>query len=360
MVLASAAIFSQNGDPLKVVKVGTGELPPIGDNQILLKNLVSALNPSDVSAIEGIYPSQPIQTTTFSKEPAGVVGKEAIYEVAEVGKSVTNVKPGDWARPLGKTLGGWTTHLIVDSQNILPFPHVPGMPPSVAATLFVNPVTAYQLLTQFTKLEKGDWVIQNGANSAVGRAVIQLSKIWGYKVISVIRERSDSDNLKADLLELGSVAVVTDKEVQSPEFVKDTLPKLTGSQESVIRLGLDCVGGDNGTALLNLIALRGSFVIYGCMSKAAVQLGPAPMIFKNVSIHGYWLTANAAENPAAVGADFKEIMSLYVSGKFKTAPVEENVFKVDGTEEEKLATVLGALKKQLNGYSNKKQVIVYK
>lgn len=318
------------------------------------------MNPSDVFAIEGVYPSQPTQTTTFSKEPAGVIGKEALYEVAKVGKSVTTVKPGDWGRPIGKTLGSWTTHLIVDSQNILHFPHLPGMSPSVTATLFVNPVTAYQLLTQFTKLEKGDWVIQNGANSAVGRAVIQLSKIWGYKVISVIREHSDADSLKADLTELGSAAVITDKEIQFPEFVKNTLPKLTGSEDSVIRLGLDCVGGINSTVLLNLIASRGLFVVYECMSKVAVHLGPAPLVFKNVSILGYWLKANLSTNPAAVGSDFQGIMSLYVSGKFKTAPVEENVFKVNGTEEEKLATVLGALKKQLSGHSNKKQVIAYK
>lgn len=31
----------------------------------------------------------------------------------------------------------------------------------------VNPPTAYNMLTEFVALKSGDWVIQNGANSAV-------------------------------------------------------------------------------------------------------------------------------------------------------------------------------------------------
>ena len=33
----------------------------------------------------------------------------------------------------------------------------------------VNPPTAYNMLHEFVKLESGDWVVQNGANSAVRR-----------------------------------------------------------------------------------------------------------------------------------------------------------------------------------------------
>src|SRR5688572_14548492 len=46
-----------------------------------------------------------------------------------------------------------------------------------AATFSVNPCTAYRMLHDYEKLEggdDGDVVLQNGANSAVGQAVIQL------------------------------------------------------------------------------------------------------------------------------------------------------------------------------------------
>lgn len=40
--------------------------------------------------------------------------------------------------------------------------------------LQINPPTAYRMLKDFVDLKPGDTVMQNGANSAVGRAVIQV------------------------------------------------------------------------------------------------------------------------------------------------------------------------------------------
>lgn len=34
-------------------------------------------------------------------------------------------------------------------------------------------------------------MIQNGANSAVGQAVIQIARAWGLKTINVVRNRYD-------------------------------------------------------------------------------------------------------------------------------------------------------------------------
>lgn len=36
----------------------------------------------------------------------------------------------------------------------------------------MNPVTAYNMLSEFVDLQQGDWVVQNGANSAVRRSEI--------------------------------------------------------------------------------------------------------------------------------------------------------------------------------------------
>lgn len=65
-----------------------------------------------------------------------------------------------------------------------------------ASTINVNPPTAYRMLKDFVTLKTGDTVIQNGGNSAVGQLVIQLSKAWGYKTISVVRDRPDINSLK--------------------------------------------------------------------------------------------------------------------------------------------------------------------
>jgi trans-2-enoyl-CoA reductase len=45
------------------------------------------------------------------------------------------------------------------------------------------------MLKDFIDLKPGDWVIQNGANSAVGQAVIQIAAARGLKTINLIRDR---------------------------------------------------------------------------------------------------------------------------------------------------------------------------
>ena len=42
--------------------------------------------------------------------------------------------------------------------------------------LRINPPTALLLLTDIVTLKPGDWVIQNVANSAVGRLLIKLAR----------------------------------------------------------------------------------------------------------------------------------------------------------------------------------------
>lgn len=45
------------------------------------------------------------------------------------------------------------------------------------------------MLHDFKTLKEGDIVLQNGANSGVGKAVIQLAKSMGVKTLNVIRKR---------------------------------------------------------------------------------------------------------------------------------------------------------------------------
>lgn len=53
------------------------------------------------------------------------------------------------------------------------------IPPEYAATIGVNPCTAYRLLRDFETLREGDTIIQNGANSQVrvkDRNALRLSR----------------------------------------------------------------------------------------------------------------------------------------------------------------------------------------
>ena len=82
------------------------------------------------------------------------------------------------------------------------------IPLEAAATIAVNPTTAYRMLKDYIPLKPGlfqsmqcwvshfvclscigDCIVQNGSNSGVGQSVIQLAAAWGIKTINVIRDR---------------------------------------------------------------------------------------------------------------------------------------------------------------------------
>jgi NADPH:quinone reductase-like Zn-dependent oxidoreductase len=48
----------------------------------------------------------------------------------------------------------------------------------------INPPTASLMLREFVDLQKGDWVIQNAANSGVGSYLIVLAKLRGLKTVN--------------------------------------------------------------------------------------------------------------------------------------------------------------------------------
>lgn len=96
-------------------------------------------------------------------------------------------------------------------------------------------------------MQKGDWFIQNGANSGVGRSAIQLGRLWGLKSVNVIRNRPGVEELKEELKVLGADMVVTEEELADRSFWGERNEKTGGEK---IMLGLNCVGGKPTTDLV--------------------------------------------------------------------------------------------------------------
>src|SRR5207249_1683529 len=83
--------------------------------------------------------------------------------------------------------------------------------PVQAAMLKINPLTAWQLLHGYMELKSGDWVIQNAANSAAGRAVIQIAHAFGYKTVNVVRREGLVEELRS---EGGDVVLLDDENLR--------------------------------------------------------------------------------------------------------------------------------------------------
>ncbi|XP_054996824.1 enoyl-[acyl-carrier-protein] reductase, mitochondrial isoform X2 [Sorex araneus] len=249
-----ALVYEHHGDPAKVVELKNLELAAMGGSDVRVKMLAAPINPSDINMIQGNYGLLP--------ELPAVGGNEGVGQVEAVGSDVTGLKPGDWVIPANAGLGTWRTEAVFRADALIRVPS--DIPLQSAATLGVNPCTAYRMLKDFEQLRPGDSVIQNASNSGVGQAVIQIAAALGLRTINVVRDRPDLQKLTQRLKNLGAEYVFTEEELRRPEmknFFKDVPPP---------RLALNCVGGKSSTELLRHLATGGTMVTYGGMAKQPV------------------------------------------------------------------------------------------
>lgn len=246
-----------------------------------------------------------------------MAGNECVAEVVEVGDNVKKLNKGQRVVPFVTGIGTWTSHAVYTEDELMPVSNKIGL--AEAATITVNPPTAYRMLKDFVKLQPGDCVIQNGANSAVGQAVHQLCKAWGFKSVGIVRSRPDIEQLKTYLKSLGATEVLTEEEIRTSTLFKESkLPKP--------KLALNCVGGKSATEVTRHLADKGVMVTYGGMSREPVVAATAALIFKDIAFRGFWMTRWTKENPQSPERQemFRELCELMEQNKF-VAPVHKLV-----------------------------------
>lgn len=332
-------IYAEHGDPLKVLqRVDSPVIPSkLKDNEVLIRMLASPINPSDINMIQGVYRLLP-------KLPA-VGGNEGVGEVMQVGKAVTELRTGDWVIPNASCWGTWRMAAVCPSTDVMKIPN--DISVVSAATLMVNPPTAYRMLVDFVKLSPGDYVIQNGANSAVGQAVIQIASQMSLKTINIIRiSRPDHDHLVKYLKELGATHVVTDEFLKSKEMV-DLVKSLPSGPP---RLALNCVGGRSFVDLLKHVAFCGVVVTYGGMSKQPLSIPVGPLIFNDVKLCGYWNSRWISENRGSEAASsvLNYLTNLVRSGHLRE-PLHQLVPMEDFTK---------AVGKSMEPFTSEKQILI--
>ena len=114
-------------------------------------------------------------------------------------------------------------------------------------------------------------MIQNAANSAAGRAVIQIAHELGFKTVNVVRRAELIDELRAE----GGDVVLMDG-----EKLRDEVKAATSG--APIRLGLNAVGGESALHLANCLAFGGTLVSFGAMSMQPLKIPTGLLIFKDL------------------------------------------------------------------------------
>jgi trans-2-enoyl-CoA reductase len=280
-----AARYHRTGDPSQVVRAEEVALEDPNPGEVRVRMLWAPVNPADLNMLEGKYGE--------ARPLPDVPGNEGCGRVISVGEGVDT----SW---IGR-------HVLVDSmawreEGNWPVESLVAVPAGIdarrACVLRVNPPTAWCLVHLFADLQPGDWIAQNAATSAVGRAVIEIAKDRGWKSLNVVRRPEAADELR----KLGADAVVVD----GPEMSEATA--LPGDAKP--RLGLNAVGGSAATRLAGLLAEGSALVTYGAMSKEALKIPNGFLIFRDLNFHGFWLTswlrsASLSERDAVFGEVFR-------------------------------------------------------
>ena len=144
--------------------------------------------------------------------------------------------------------------------------------------LKINPLTAWCMLHDFVRLEKGDWVIQNAANSAAGRAVIQIAHELGYRTVNVVRRTELIEELRA---EGGDVVLLDNDELREAVAA--------ATERAPIRLAFNAVGGESALRLAKIVAPEATIVTFGAMSLKPLTMPNGLLIFKNLRFTGFWV-----------------------------------------------------------------------
>jgi trans-2-enoyl-CoA reductase len=293
-----AQYASRGPVPQDVIECVEFTLPAPAAGEALLEMLAAPINPSDVLTLTGEYGMLP-------PLPA-IGGNEGIGRVAAVGEGVTLPVGTRVVLPIG--IGTWASHMIAKASALVPLPAAGDA--VQLSMLTVNPPTASLLLSEFVTLAPGEWVIQNTANSAVGRYLIQLAKRRGLRTVNVVRRADAIAGLEA----IGGDVVLTD----GPDLAKRVAEATNNAK---IRLGIDATGGAATDRIARSVAIGGTVVNYGAMSGEACKVAPGSFVFRDITLRGFWLAFWFRHStPEQQRALYGELVALIAQGAL-SAPV---------------------------------------
>jgi trans-2-enoyl-CoA reductase len=291
--------FGRASEVASLVEEGEPGAPPAG--HVLFEMEAAPINPSDLLHFAGQYATP---ATLPSYAGGGVLGR-----VLLCGPGVVSPVPGDRVILINTNRSGWRERFVWPSAGLIRVPA--DLDPVALSLLAANPPTAYRMLRDFMSLAPGDWVIQNAANSSVGMSLVQIASAWGIRTLNVVRR----PDVAQDLIRIGGTAVV-----QDGDDLAARVREITGSAR--IPLGIDAVAGMACARLAQCVDDGGSVINYGLLSGEACRIESADVLFRGVSLRGFWYSAWLSRHAAAeVTSMFADLLALHAHGDLHV-PVE--------------------------------------
>jgi NADPH:quinone reductase-like Zn-dependent oxidoreductase len=285
-----AAMIKAFGEPMEVLElVDVPEPTGPAAGEVLVGVEYAPINMNDLYVIEGAFPVRPSLPS--------IVGNEGVGRVLAVGSGVEHLKVGDRILiPLYAF--SWRERLIVPAAGLF---SLPDADPQQLAMLGINPPTASLLLDEASDLKPGDWVVQNAANSGVGRSLIAIAKARGIKTINFVRR----PELVSELQAIGGDLVGVDED--------DALDKIQAAVgNGRVQLAIDGVAGKSSAVIAGALSAHGVFVVYAYTGGGPVMINPFDLIVKRVVVKGFFM--NHPDIEPKIHAALRESVPLVASG----------------------------------------------
>lgn len=288
------------GEPAEVLALGDSPTPQPGHGQVRIRTILSPIHNHDLWTVRGSYGYKP--------DLPAIGGSEAVGTVDALGPEVTGVAIGQRVA-VASVHGTWADCFLAPAAGLIQVPE--SIADGAAAQLIAMPFSAISLL-EYLEVERGDWVIQNTANGAVGKTLAMLARARGVQVVNLVRRDAGVDELAA----LGIDHAVS----TSSAGWQGRVRAITG--DAPIRAAVDSIGGQASGDLLGLLGEAGLLVSFGTMAGEPMQLSSGDLIFKQARIKGFWGSKVSAAMPADVRRRLiGELLRLVADGSL-TLPVD--------------------------------------
>lgn len=276
----------------------------------IVKVKASGLNFAELMQRQGLY--KPTNKTPYTP------GFEGAGILEECGDKVTDLKVNDRVMYFGGS-GSWKDVVCMPRAHLVKIPDM--MTFEQAAGIFVNYLTAYQILFRNANIQEGDSVLIHMAAGGVGTAATQLCRTIPGVVIFGTASASKQEYLKANgvdhFIDYTSVDYLDEVRKISPEGVDIVMDPLNGEHSikgyellkpmgRIVHFGVASMTSEN-RSLVNAFKAW-----WKCLSLTSIDI-----MAENKSISGYHL-GYLLNSPSAVEKcmmDLTKIIKMFEEGK---------------------------------------------
>ena len=181
----NAIVQKKFGSPDDVLELQEIDKPVVKDDEVLVRVHAASIHIGDSYGMRGVpYLLRPVFSLSRAKNR--VPGTDIAGTVEAVGKSVTQLRPGD--EVFGWCKGAFAEYVSVSEDALALKPA--NLTFEQAGAVGVSAFTALQALRDQGKVQPGQRVLITGASGGVGTFAVQIAKSFGAEVTGVCSTRN--------------------------------------------------------------------------------------------------------------------------------------------------------------------------